>query len=155
MVAFLFAWFGGYRHTSLQLSLPTLDASPPAWTKAKSLPLPRKLFDCFAAAFHVPLPPLQDVTTLNETVSGDDPGATVRFRSWSWPELFVPNVPLPETNVGSGPFAASRVIGKTGCPFRATGPWTSADPGGCVLLLVFAIIKVSETTEPPGSADVS
>src|SRR4051794_38620450 len=112
MVAFLFAWLGGYSHTSLQP--PLLDVSPPdwAWTKAKSLPLPRKLFDCFAGAFHVPLPPVQDVTTLNEILSGDDPGATVRFRSWSSPELLVPNVPVPETNVGSGPLAGSRLIGK-------------------------------------------
>jgi hypothetical protein len=155
MVAFLFAWFGGYSHTSLQLPLPTLDVNPPDWTKAKSLPLPRKLFDCFAGAFHVPLPPVQDVTTLNETVSGDDPGATVRFRSWSSPEVLVPNVPVPETNVGNGPLAGSRLIGKTGCPFEPTGPSTFADPSDCVLLLAFVIVKVSDTTEPPGSADVS
>jgi hypothetical protein len=30
-----------------------------------------------------------------------------------------------------------------------------ADPSGCVLLLVFAIVNVRDTTEPPGSADVS
>ena len=155
MVAFLFAWFGGYSHTSLQLPLPTLDVSPPDCTKAKSLPLPRKLFDCFAGAFHVPLPPVQGVTTLNETLSGDDPGATVRFRSWSSPEVLVPNVPVPETNVGSGPLAGSRLIGKTGCPFEPTGPSTFADPSDCVLLLAFVIVNVSDTTEPPGSADVS
>jgi hypothetical protein len=155
MVAFLFAWFGGYSHTSLQLPLPTLDVNPPDWTKAKSLPLPRKLFDCFVGVFHVPLPPVQDVTTLNETLSGDDPGATVRFRSWSSPEVLVPNVPVPETNVGSGPLAGSRLIGKTGWPFEPTGPSTFADPSDCVLLLAFVIVNVSDTTEPPGSADVS
>src|SRR5580765_1142687 len=158
MVAFLFAWFGGYSHTSLQPPLPTLDVNPPDWTdwtKAKSLPLPRKLFDCFAGAFHVPLPPVQDVTTLNETFSGDDPGATVRFRSWSWPEVLVPNVPVPDSNAGSGPLAESRLIGKTGSPFEPTGPSMFADPSDCVLLLAFVIVNVSDTTEPPGSADVS
>ncbi len=30
-----------------------------------------------------------------------------------------------------------------------------ADPSDCVLLLAFVIVNVSETTEPPGSADVS
>src|SRR4029079_11363153 len=155
MVVFLFAWFGGYSHTSLQLPPPTHDVTPPDWTKAKSLPLPRKLFDCFAGAFHVPLPPVQGVTTLNETVSGDDPGATVRFRSWSSPEVLIPNVPVPETNVGSGPLAGSRLIGKTGCPFEPEGPSTMADPSDCALLLAFVIVNVSDTTEPPGSADVS
>jgi hypothetical protein len=47
------------------------------------------------------------------------------------------------------------LIGKTGCPFEPTGPSTFADPSNCVLLLAFVIVNVSDTTEPPGSADVS
>src|SRR5580765_2324072 len=122
MTAFLFAWFGGYSHTSLQLLAPTLDVSPPEPTSAKSFPLPRKLFDCFAGTFHVPVAPIQDVTTLNETLRALDPGARLRFRSCSSPELLLPNVPLPETNVGSGPLAGSRLIGKLRCPSAPTGP---------------------------------
>ncbi|TML66761.1 MAG: hypothetical protein E6G13_12795 [Actinobacteria bacterium] len=137
----------------MQLPLPTVDVRPPDCVSEKSFPLPAKSFDCFAGTFHVP-EPVHGVETLNETVTVE-PTGTLRFRSRSSPELFVPNVPLPETNVGSGPFEASRLIGKTGLPLESSGPSTFADPTDWVLVFAFVIVSVTEASEPPGSADVS